>query len=160
MYLAAILGGWSRKVMGYAISTTIDTSLTLEALRMGITGCDPGPGVNHHSDQGVQYASAGYIEELNGHGFEISMARVGDPYENVQMESFFKMLKYEGVYLWECRMPANVLERLPYFLEEVYNRKRLHSALDYHWPNEYEERQAQHRQGSSRQTLLTPCLQS
>jgi len=160
MYLAAILDAWSRKVIGYAISTAIDTSLTLEALRMAIAGRDPGPGVIHHSDQGVQYASADYVEELKHHGFQISMARVGNPYENAQMESFFKTLKYEEVYLWDYRTPADVLERLPYFLEEVYNQKRLHSALGYRSPNDYEEREAQHREKASRQTLLTSVVQS
>ena len=160
MYLAAILDAWSRKVIGYAISTAINTSLTLEALRMAIAGRDPGPGVIHHSDQGVQYASAEYIEELKGHGFQTSMAGVGNPYENAQMESFFKTLKYEEVYLWDYRTPTDVLERLPYFLEEVYNQKRLHSALGYRSPNDYEELQAREREESSRQTLLTSLVQS
>jgi transposase InsO family protein len=160
MYLAAILDAWSRKVIGYAISTAIGTSLTLEALRMAIAGRDPGLGVIHHSDQGVQYASTEYVEVLKSHGFQISMARVGNPYENAQMESFFKTLKYEEVYLWEYRTPADVLERLPYFLEEVYNQKRLHSALGYRSPNDYEELQARDHEESSRQTLLTICVQS
>jgi len=160
MYLAAILDGWSRKVIGYAISSAIDTSLTLEALRMAIVGRNPGPGVVHHSDQGVQYASTEYVEMLKGHRFEISMARVGNPYENARMESFFKTLKYEEVYLWEYRTPADVLERLPHFLEEVYNQKRLHSALGYRSPNDYETRQAQHHEESPRQILLTSCAQS
>jgi transposase InsO family protein len=160
MYLAAILDAWSRKVIGYAISTAIDTSLTLEALKMAIAGRNPGLGVIHHSDQGVQYASTGYIEMLKSHGFEISMARVGNPYENAQMESFFKTLKCEEVYLWEYRTPVDVMERLPYFLEEVYNQKRLHSALEYRSPNDYEKREAQHHKEASRQTLLTTCVQS
>lgn len=160
MYLAAILDSWSRKVIGYAISTTINTSLTLKALKRAIAERDPGPGVIHHSDQGVQYASTEYVGELKGHGFEISMARVGNPYENAQMESFFKTLKCEEVYLWEYRTPADVMERLPYFLEEVYNQKRLHSALGYRSPNNFEELLAQDHEGSSRQTLLTTCVQS
>jgi transposase InsO family protein len=160
MYLAAILDARSRKVIGYAISTAINTSLTLDALRMAIAGRDPGRGVIHHSDQGVQYASAEYVEVLKSHGFEISMARVGNPYENAQMESFFKTLKYEEVYLWEYRTPVDVLERLPYFLEEVYNQKRLHSALGYRSPNDFEELQARDQEESSRQTLLTICVHS
>lgn len=159
MYLAGILDAWSRKVIGYAISTAINTSLTLEALRVAIAQRDPGPGVIHHSDQGVQYASTEYIKELKCHGFEISMARVGNPYENAQMESFFKTLKCEEVYLWDYRTPADVMERLPYFLEEVYNQKRLHSALGYRSPNDFEELIAQHHEESSRQTLLTTCVQ-
>ena len=168
MYLAAVLDAWSRKVIGYAISTAIDTSLTLEALKMAIEGRHPGPGVIHHSDQGVQYASTEYVEVLKGHGFQISMARVGNPYENARMESFFKTLKCEEVYLWEYRTPADVMERLPYFLEEVYNQKRLHSALGYLSPNAFEELQARDLgesspssdEASSRRTLLTSVVQS
>ena len=159
VYLAAILDAWSRKVIGYAISTVMDTSLTLEALRMAMARREPGPGVIHHSDQGVQYASTEYVEELKSHGFEISMARVGNPYENAQMESFFKTLKYEEVYLWEYRTPTDVMERLPYFLEEVYNQKRLHSGLGYRSPDDFEELQARDHEESSRQTLLTICVQ-
>jgi len=160
MYLAAILDAWSRKVIGYAISTAIDTSLTLEALKMAISGRNPGSGVIHHSDQGVQYASTGYTEMLKSHGFQISMARVGNPYENAQMESFFKTLKCEEVYLWEYRTPVDVMERLPYFLEDVYNQKRLHSALGYRSPNDYEECESRHHEEASCQTLLTTCVQS
>ena len=101
----------------------------LDVLRMAISGSDPGRGVMHHSDQGVQYASAEYVEVLKSHGFKISMARVGDPYENAEMESFFKTLKYEEVYLWEYRTPVDVLERLPYFLEEVYEKASLGPGL-------------------------------
>jgi transposase InsO family protein len=101
----------------------------LDVLRMAISGSDPGRGVMHHSDQGVQYASAEYVEVLKSHGFKISMARVGDPYENAEMESFFKTLKYEEVYLWEYRTPVDVLERLPYFLEEVYEKASLGPEL-------------------------------
>ena len=101
----------------------------LDVLRMAISGSDPGRGVMHHSDQGMQYASAEYVEVLKSHGFKISMARVGDPYENAEMESFFKTLKYEEVYLWEYRTPVDVLERLPYFLEEVYEKASLGPGL-------------------------------
>jgi putative transposase len=86
----------------------------------------------------VQYASTEYVSELKSHGFEISMARAGNPYENARMESFFKTLKYEEVYLCEYEIFEDVVARLPYFIEEVYNRKRLHSSIGYHSPDDFE----------------------
>jgi transposase InsO family protein len=161
VYLAAIVDAFSRKVIGYAVSTALDTTLTLQALRMAIVARQPGPGIIHHSDQGVQYASEEYIAELKSHGFVISMARTGNPYENAMMESFFKTLKYEEVNLYEYETYQDVVTRLPYFLEEVYNQKRLHSALGYLPPNEFEEAPLnQENNEIPRQTLLTLSVQS
>ena len=139
VYLAAILDAFSRRVIGYAISPRLDASLTLEALRMAVTERQPGPGVIHHSDQGVQYASTEYTEELKAFGFQISMSRRGNPYDNATMESFFKTLKQEEVYLYEYETIDDVRARRPYFIEEVYNCKRLHSAIGYVPPSEFEE---------------------
>jgi transposase InsO family protein len=161
VYLAAILDAYSRRVIGYAISTGLDTTLTLEALRMAIARRRPGAGTIHHSDQGVQYASMAYVSELQIHGFEISMAGTGNPYENAIAESFFKTLKYEEVYLCEYETLADVLARLPYFMEEVYNRKRLHSSLGYRSPQDYEQLMLiQENSAPPRQALLTISVQS
>jgi transposase InsO family protein len=161
VYLAAVLDAYSRKVVGYAISTRIDTALTLKALRMAIERRYREPGCIHHSDQGVQYASREYVEELRRNGLQISMSRRGNVYDNAMMESFIKTLKWEEVYLWDYRTLADVESRLPHFIEEVYNRKRLHSALGYRPPNEFEELLQVTQNGvPARQTALTYSVQT
>jgi putative transposase len=161
VYLAAILDAFSRKVIGYAVSIALDTALTHQALKMAIAERKPSAGIIHHSDQGVQYASEEYVAELRSRGFLVSMARAGNPYENAMMESFFKTLKYEEVYLCEYETFADVVTRLPYFIDEVYNQKRLHSALGYRPPNEFEEALlSQENNRIPRQTLLTLPVQS
>jgi putative transposase len=138
VYLAVILDLFSRKAIGYGLSRNIDTQLSLKALHMALQRRNPPPGVIHHSDQGVQYAADDYVDTLNSHGFQISMARKGNPYDNAVAESFLKTLKTEEVYLWEYQTLADVEKRVPYFIEQVYNRKRLHSSLNYRPPDEYE----------------------
>lgn len=139
VYLAVILDLFARRAVGHALSYNIDTALCLEALRMAIVQRNPPKGIIHHSDRGVQYASQDYVDTLLQHGFQISMSRKGNPYDNATVESFIKTLKTEEVHLWEYRTLADVQNRLPYFIEEVYNRKRLHSSLGYRPPVEYEE---------------------
>ena len=135
-----ILDLYSRRVIGYHLSRHLDTTLTLGALRLAISERDPGPGCIHHSDQGVQYACSDYVEELLGYGFNISMARRGNPYENAVCESFIKTLKDEEVYLWEYKTIEDAERRICHFIKDVYNEKRLHSSLGYCPPNEFEER--------------------
>jgi putative transposase len=138
VYLAVILDAFSRKAIGYALSKRLDTKLALGALHMAISDRHPEPGCIHHSDRGVQYASGDYIKELISHGFQISMSRKGNPYDNAYAESFIKTLKSEEVSLWEYQSIEDVQERIPYFIEDVYNQKRLHSSLDYRPPCEFE----------------------
>lgn len=138
IYLAVLLDLFSRKVIGWALSQRIDTGLTLAALRMAIEDRRPPAGCIHHSDRGVQYASHEYVEVLKGAGMRISMSRKGNPYDNAACESFIKTLKQEEVYLWDYRTLEDVKNRIPHFLCEVYNQKRLHSSLGYRTPDEYE----------------------
>jgi putative transposase len=139
VYLAVILDVYSRKAVGYALSRKIDTNLTMNALRMATNDRQPAPGCIHHSDRGIQYASADYVKELGYYGFQISMSRKGNPYDNAYAESFIKTLKSEEVQLWEYRTLSDVQKRIPYFIEDVYNQKRLHSSLGYRPPCEFEK---------------------
>ena len=138
VYLAVIMDLFSRKVIGWAISRNIDEALTRSALKMALEDRKPPRGCIHHSDRGVQYAADGYIKDLKEAGMRISMSRKGNPYDNAAMESFMKTLKYEEVYLWDYRTMEDVVERIPVFLEDVYNQKRLHSSLGYTSPNKFE----------------------
>ena len=138
VYLAVILDVYSRKAIGYALSAHLNTELTLSALRMAIDQRNPSPGCIHHSDHGVQYASKDYIRELESYQFHTSMSRKGNLFDNAYVESFIKTPKSEEVHLWEYRTMEDVQRRIPYFIEDVYNHKRLHSAIGYCPPNEYE----------------------
>jgi transposase InsO family protein len=137
VYLAAILDLYSRRIVGWAISKRIDTELCLAALKMALE-TRRARGCIHHSDRGVQYASAQYVRLLRQYGLQISMSRKGNPYDNAFMESFYKTMKYEEVHLGNYETYEDVIERLPFFLEEVYNRKRLHSSIGYVPPVEFE----------------------
>ena len=139
LYLAVVLDLFSRKVIGWALSEQIDAQLTLAALRMALEERGSVEGCIHHSDRGVQYACHAYVEELQAAKMRISMARKGNPYDNAAAESFMKTLKYEEVYLWDYHSVEDVKQRIPYFLQEVYNQKRLHSALGYVTPEEFEQ---------------------
>jgi putative transposase len=139
LYLAVVLDLFSRKVIGWALSEQIDAELAVAALRMALEERGAVKGCIHHSDRGVQYACRAYVEELEGAGMRISMARKGNPYDNAAAESFMKTLKYEEVYLWDYQGLEDVKLRIPYFLQEVYNQKRLHSALGYVTPQEFEQ---------------------
>jgi transposase InsO family protein len=139
VYLAVILDGYSRRVVGWALSRTLEAELTLSALRMAIRERKPAPGLVHHSDRGVQYACSAYIDLLKLHGILISMSRRGNPYDNAQAESFIKTLKYEEVYRTEYRDLADAYTSIGEFIERVYNEQRLHSALGYLPPAEFEQ---------------------
>jgi putative transposase len=138
VFLAALLDRYSRKVIGWAISKRIDAELCLAALKSALETRQPPAGCIHHSDRGVQYACGEYITMLEGANLQISMSRTGNPYDNAHMESFFKTLKYEEVHLANYETYDDVIQRIPHFIEEVYNSKRLHSALGYLPPKEYE----------------------
>jgi len=139
VYLAVILDLFSRKVVGWALSTSLQRELSLEALKMALEARHPPEGCIHHSDRGVQYACGEYILLAESAGLRVSMSRRGNPYDNAFAESFMKTLKHEEVSLWEYETMADVVERIPYFIEEVYNRKRLHSSIGYMPPEEYEQ---------------------
>jgi putative transposase len=138
VFLAAILDAFSRRVIGWALDRTLEDELTLTALRMALANRAPLPGLVHHSDRGSQYASRDYIALLQANQIRISMSRKGNPWNNAACESFMKTLKYEEVYRNEYRDLAEARASIGAFLEKVYNQKRLHSALGYVPPVEFE----------------------
>jgi len=138
--LAVILDAFSRRVIGWALSSYIDAGLRLEALPMALTARAPLPaGLIHHRDRGVQYAATDYTQLLLDHQIRISMSRKGNPYDNAQCERFMKTLKYEEVYLTEYENLAAARKCIGHFLEAGYNKRRLHSALGYVPPAEFEQ---------------------
>lgn len=138
VYLAVLLDLFSRKVIGWALAPTLHRELCCAALRMALADRQPPVGCLHHSDRGVQYACHEYVAVLAAHGLVGSMSRTGNPDDNAYVESFMKTLKHEEVLLNDYETLTEVIERLPTFLEEVYNTKRLHSALGYCTPVEIE----------------------
>lgn len=138
VYLACVLDAYSRRCVGRHLSREMHTQMTSRALQQAIEERHPLPGLIHHSDRGVQYASREYVEQLQTIGAQISMSAVGNPYDNAKAESFFKTSKQEEVYLKEYSSFTDTEENLTTFIENVSNEKRLHSSLDYLPPAEFE----------------------
>jgi putative transposase len=137
VYLAVMIDIYSRKIVGYAIGKNLSPQLAIAALKMAIASRNTDQLI-HHSDQGIQYTCKDYIKTLKDHGIRISMSGKGNPYDNAFAESLIKTLKQEEVYLWQYETYQDVIERIPYFILDVYNKKRLHSALGYRPPEEFE----------------------
>ncbi len=151
VFLAVILDAYSRRVIGWALDRTMEDELTLTALHMALARRTVQPGLVHHSDRGSQYASNDYTDLLKAHGIDISMSRKGNPWDNAACESFMKTLKYEEVLRNDYRDLAEARASIREFLEKVYNQKRLHSALGYMPPAEFERNQ---KEAAARQLSL------
>jgi putative transposase len=139
VYLAVVLDAFSRRVLGWSLGEKLDAGLAVAALRQAIDLRQPAAGLVHHSDRGVQYASNAYVDLLLEHGIQPSMSRAGNPYDNARCESFMKTLKQEEIYTRQYRDHADLEAHLGEFLERYYNRRRLHSALDYRSPEAFEQ---------------------
>jgi len=154
VFLAVILDAFSRRVIGWALDRHMEDELTLTALRMALSRRSIQPGLVHHSDRGSQYASNDYTDLLKAKGIQISMSRKGNPWDNAACESFMKTLKYEEVLRNEYRDLAEARASIREFLEKVYNRKRLHSALGYLPPAEFETQLAVQNKEAARRQLV------
>jgi putative transposase len=138
-YLAAILDGFSRKVVGWELAEEIDGALVLAALRQALAARKPAAGWIHHSDRGVQYACGDYVQLLLAAGAQVSMSGKGRPRDNAQAESFMRTLKHEEVYLQDYQSFQEAKQAIGRFIDAVYNEKRLHSSLGYRPPSEFEQ---------------------
>jgi putative transposase len=155
VYLAVILDAYSRRVIGWELDRTLEDDLTIAALEMALSRRTILPGLVHHSDRGTQYASGPYTNLLEANQITISMSRKGNPWDNAACESFMKTLKYEEVYRNEYRDLREARTSISQFLEVVYNRKRLHSALGYLPPAEFEvHRAGKTKEAATRQLFL------
>jgi transposase InsO family protein len=148
VYLAVILDGFSRKVVGWALDRTLASRLASTALEQAIAKRQPPPGLVHHSDRGVQYAAEQYITMLEKHGMIPSMSRPANPYDNASCESFIKTLKREEIYANAYDDLEHLRANIEEFIERYYNRQRLHSALGYRSPEEF-ERQSECRSSAA-----------
>jgi transposase InsO family protein len=157
IYLAVILDAYSRRVVGWNLSRRLDVSLTLLALESALQSRQIAPGVLHHSDRGVQYAAKDYVARVQAAGMVQSMSRKGQPRDNPQAESFFRTLKTEQVYLSEYLDFEDAYRQIGRFLNQVYNRERLHSKLGYRPPVEFEAAQREQEKGHpGRSTVGAP----
>jgi putative transposase len=153
VFLAVVLDAFSRRVIGWALEKHLQASLAIAALTMAIKARRPKPGsLIHHSDRGVQYACDDYAALLEAHDIQASMSRIGNPYDNAKAESFMKTLKHEQVDGTSYRDADQARRSIGSFIEEVYNHHRLHSALGYRPPAEFE---TQHRSESPRPDLIS-----
>jgi putative transposase len=139
VYRAVILDAFSRKVIGWALDRTMTVCLTMTALKQAIAERAPLPGLVHHSDRGLQYASGEYVVLLEKHSMIPSMSRPGNPYDNASCESFMKTLKREEIYANQYENLEHLRANIELFIEQYYNRQRLHSALGYRSPEEFEQ---------------------
>jgi putative transposase len=141
VFLAVVLDAFSRKAIGWELGRTLQTSLALAALEAAIAGRTPQPGLVHHSDRGTQYASNDYVRRLESCGAHLSMSRPASPWENGKCESFIRTLQREEIDARHFGSFAELRQHLEEFMEQIYNRVRLHSALGYRSPNEFEQLQ-------------------
>ena len=139
VYLAVVIDAYSRRVIGWALDRTMEDDLTLAALRKALELRRPAPGLVHHSDRGSQYASGDYTDLLKTSGCQISMSHKASPWENGGCESWMKTLKSEEVYRQDYRDLSEARALIAQFIDEIYNQKRLHSALGYRPPVEFEQ---------------------